>query len=70
MKQQSKESVHVVANAVTLVTGIVGNLAGSQVASTIGGNAATQEALSDLVVSHVQKRLGFQAVFLPKETQA
>jgi hypothetical protein len=67
MKHQSKESVLVLANAVTVVTGVIGQLAGSQVAGTLGGNPATQEALTDLVASHVQKRLGYEANFLRKD---
>lgn len=59
MKQASKESVIVLANAVAMTTGIVGQLAGSQVAGTIGGTPATQEALTDLVTSHLQKRLSW-----------
>lgn len=59
MKQQSKESVLVTANAVALTTGVIGQLAGSQVAGTIGGSPATQEALTDLVASHIQKRLNW-----------
>jgi hypothetical protein len=57
MKQQSKETVLVLANATTLVTGVVGKLAGGQIAGTIGGAKATNEALTDLVGSHIQTTL-------------
>ena len=67
MKQQSKSTVLVLANAVTLATGIVGQLAGSQIAGTIGGNQATKEALNDLVASHIQNRLGFEANFIRED---
>ena len=63
MKQQSKETVAVLANATALATGIVGQLAGSQIAGTIAGVAATNEALTDLVASHIQNRLTFEANF-------
>lgn len=61
MKPQSKQTVIVLANAVTLTTGIVGQLAGKQVAGTIDGNKATNEALSGLVASYIQNRLNGQS---------
>lgn len=67
MKQQSKESVLVLANANTLITGVVGHLAGNQIAGTIGGSQATNTALTDLVASHVQKRLNDESNFLPRK---
>lgn len=66
MKQQSKQSVLVMANAVTLVTGVVGQLAGNQIAGTIGGSKVSNEALTDLVGSHVQSRLNRESNFLKK----
>lgn len=63
MKPQSKTTVLVLANAITLTTGIVGQLAGSQIANTIGGNKATNDALSSLVASYIQNRLNVEANF-------
>lgn len=67
MKQQSKETVLVLANAITLVTGIVSHLSGSQIANTLSGSRVTQSAMSDLVASHLQKRLGYAAPFLNRK---
>lgn len=60
MKQQSKETVLVLANAVTLAAGVVNQLAGDQVGATVAGSQVTQESLVDLIGSHVQSTLAHQ----------
>ncbi len=63
MKSQSKVTVLVLANAITLTSGIVGQLTGSQIANTINGNKATNDALNALVASTIQNRLNVTANF-------
>ncbi len=67
MKQQSKETVLTLANANALVVGIVGNVAGTEVASTLNGNPVTKQALTDLVDSHMRARLNFETFVQPRK---
>lgn len=61
MQQQSKETVLVLANAITAAVGIVGNLAGGTIGNTLAGTPVTKTALTDLVASHIHNRLNFTA---------
>lgn len=61
MKQQSKQTVLALANATTLASGIVGQLMGSRLTNTLGGSPATQKALSELISTHLQKKIGARA---------
>jgi hypothetical protein len=56
MKTNSKRTVMSVANAIEVATGVIHQIAGDEVAKTLGGQKATRQALGDLIASRVQAR--------------
>lgn len=56
MKAKSKDTVHALANAITLTTGVIHELVGKTVGNTINGQKASRSALAQLVASRIQAR--------------
>lgn len=63
MKSQSQDTVLSLANAIELVTGVVHELLGDQIAATVNGQQATRAALANLVASRIQAR--FSNLIIP-----
>lgn len=56
MKPKSETTVQTLANAITLATAAVHEIAGSEVGGTINGTPITIDALGQLIASRIQAR--------------
>ena len=56
MKPKSKDTVLALANAIELATGVVHEVSGQEVGTTINGQKATRDALARLCASRIQAR--------------
>lgn len=53
MHKRSKDTVHAIANANALATGIVHQISGNEVAKTLNGQQTTRSVLANLIGSRI-----------------
>lgn len=53
MKTQSKSTVLCIANATTLVAGIVNQICGNEIANTLNGEIVSKPAMAEMVASQI-----------------
>ena len=64
MKLQSERTVVTVASAIALVSAVIKEIAGNEVADTLEGNFVTDEIYSQLISSEINKNVECAWVYL------